>query len=129
MNDKISNAITKIRNAANAGKETTVVPFSSVLMDAISVMQSKGFVESFMKKGKKVAKSIEIKLSYEGDKPKITGMKRVSLPSKRIYRKTAGLRPVKNGYGYSIVSTSKGVMTGEEAKKEKVGGEVLFEIW
>jgi small subunit ribosomal protein S8 len=130
MNERISNAITKLKNAARSGHEVVTIPFSSIMMNALSVMQKKGHVESFTKKGKKVVKFIEVRLAHnEKGQALFSDIKLISKSSKRVYRKAVALKKVKNGYGYSIVSTSSGVMTGDEAKASGVGGEVLFEIW
>jgi small subunit ribosomal protein S8 len=80
-------------------------------------------------KGKKAAKYIEVEVAYENGKSKITGVKRLSTFSKRMYQGAHELRPVKNGQGLLVLSTPKGVLSGKEARKENVGGEALFQIW
>ncbi len=127
MTDPISDMIIRIKNAGESRKETLVFPYSKLKMEICSVLEKKGFIKSASKKGKKT-KMIEVVL-VEGREPHIRGVKRVSKPSRRIYKKYSELRPVKNGYGALVLSTPKGIMTNLEAKKDRLGGEALFEIW
>ncbi len=129
MTDPISDMIIRIQNASIARKDTVLVPFSKLKWEISSVLEKEGYISSVAKKGKKIAKFIELGLLYEGHTPRVQGVKRVSKPSRRIYQKSTEIRPVKNGFGSSIVSTPKGILTGKHARKEKVGGEVLFQIW
>ena len=82
-----------------------------------------------MKKGKKIQKSLEIGFIYNGNKARITDVKRISKPSKRIYKGHSEIFTVKQGFGSTFVSTPKGILSDDEARKEKVGGEILFQIW
>ncbi len=127
--DSISNLITKIRNATKAEKESVSFPYSKFHMAIAEALVKEGYIESVSKKGKRVPKFIEIKLNKEEEKRIIQGIKRVSTQSQRIYRGVSKIRSVRSGMGRLILSTSKGIMTDREAKKEKVGGEALFEIW
>ena len=127
--DHISNYISNLKNAANAGKETIVLPYSKLKNAVTDLLEREGFVKNLTKKGKKGPKTIEVKIVYEGGKAKVRGAERVSRPSKRIYAGFSDIPSVKQGHGISVVSTSKGIMTDKEARKEKVGGEVLFKIW
>lgn len=88
-----------------------------------------GYVSAVEVKGKKVAKTIDISLVYLGDEPRVHGADRISKPSRRIYQKAKDIRPYKGGFGSYILSTPKGVLSDVDAKKLKVGGEVLFRIW
>jgi small subunit ribosomal protein S8 len=81
------------------------------------------------KKVKRLQKTLEIGIAFDGKQARIAGVARMSKPSRRMYIKAAEIRPIKNGYGLTVVSTPKGLMTGDEAKKAQVGGEVLFNIW
>lgn len=128
MTDYISNIIVKIRNANQKNKATVTFPFSSLGMAVAEVLNKSGYIGLFSRKGKK-ARSIEATLLYENNLPKITGVKRLSKQSKRVYIGFKNINPVMNSYGKVIISTPKGVMTGESARKAKVGGELLFEIW
>lgn len=127
--DTIANFITKLKNAGNAGGETVSVPFSKLKLAICEVLKKEGFIKDFEEKSEKGKPVIAVTLFSENRIPKIQGVKRISKPSKRVYRKAAEIRAVKNGYGALILSTSNGVMTGRDAKKSKLGGEALFTIW
>jgi small subunit ribosomal protein S8 len=127
--DAIADLIITIKNASNARKETAVVPHSNVKEAIVEVLVKEGFVKSVAKKGKKVQKTLEIGLAYDENGPRIKDVERVSHLSKRVYSSSDKITPVKQGHGVMIVSTSKGIMTDTQARKEKVGGELLFKIW
>lgn len=130
MTDPIAAMINQIHNAGQVRKETVVLPYSKLKIAILDVLAKAGFIKGATKKGKKVIKYIEVTLAYEADgSPKIRGVKRVSKSSKRIYIKAADIRPIKNGYGIMVISTPKGVMSDETARKEKVGGEALCTLW
>jgi small subunit ribosomal protein S8 len=127
--DPISDMIVQIRNASDAKKESVVLPYSKLKLAILDTLLKEGFVKSFGKKGKKVAKFIEVVLVYEGDEPKIHGVQRISKSSRRVYQKAKDIRGVKNGFGILVLSTPKGIMSDKMARMEKVGGEALFKIW
>ena len=127
--DTISNFIIKLKNAGNAGLETVSVPHSKLKLSITEVLKKEGYVKDFSEKTEKGKSVISITLFSENRVPKIKGVKRLSKPSKRIYKKASEIRGVKSGYGALILSTSSGVMTGRDAKKAKLGGEALFNIW
>ncbi len=130
VSDKVSNLIIKIKNAGKASQQTITFPYSKFVESILVVLEKEGYVKSFSKKGKKIGKSFDIEIAYEEDgSPKVSDAKRVSKLSHRIYRGSDSMRSVKSGYGIQIVSTPKGVLSSVEARKEKVGGEVLFELW
>jgi small subunit ribosomal protein S8 len=129
MNDPIADMIVRIKNAGDAQKDSLVVPYSKMKFAIANLLQKEGYLKSVSKKGKKVTKFIELGLVYENGAPKVKGIQRVSKFSKRIYRGVSDIHPVKQGYGILVLTTSKGVLTYNEAKKENVGGEVLFKIW
>lgn len=129
MKDPIADFITQIKNAGNAGKSSVILPFSTMKMAIADVLVKEGFLKSAEKKGKKIAKFIEMELVYEGNKPFVQGVQRISKFSRRAYQGAKDMKPVRQGYGLLIVSTPKGIMTGKDAKKENVGGELLFSIW
>ena len=129
MNDPISDMIISIKNAGNAGKEFAVVPFSNMKESIASVLFKQGYIASYAKKGKKTIKTLDIGIAYEGKSPRVADVARMSKPSRRFYMKAAEMKPVKNGYGLMVVSTPKGIMTGDEARRAQVGGEALFKIW
>ena len=127
--DTISNFIIKIKNAGNAGLETVSTSDSKLKRSIAEVLKKEGFIKDFQEKMEKEKRVITITLFSDNRVPKIKGVKRISKLSKRIYRKAEEIRTVKNGYGALILSTSSGVMTGREARKAKLGGEALFQIW
>ena len=128
--DPISNLLTSIRNAGSARIEKVVVPHSRLKKAALDVMAKAGFVKSVSEKGSIPTRTIEVELAYEADgTPKVLGAKRVSKFSRRWYVSVKEIKPVKRGLGVAVLSTPKGVMSGEDAIKNNVGGEVLFEIW
>ncbi len=130
MKDSIADMITRILNASVSKKESVVFTYSKLKLAILDVLLKEGFVKSFAKKGKKVIKYIEVVLIYDEDgRPKISGVKRISKTSKRIYQKSKDLKPIKNGYGIAVISTPKGVMSDKTARAEHLGGEVLFKIW
>lgn len=131
VTDPISNLIVAIKNGSDARKIKISIPYS-VLKESIVVSLVKaGFVKSYEKNGKGVTKTLNIELAYTGvgGGAAVNGVSRVSKPSRRMYHGVADIRPFKNGYGRIVYSTPKGVLLDEEAKKLKVGGEVLFKIW
>ncbi len=127
--DTISNFIIKLKNAGDAGLESVSVPFSKLKLSICEVLKKEGFIKDFAEKSEKGRQVIVIGLFSENRIPRIKGVKRISKPSKRVYRKAGEVRTVKNGYGALILSTSAGVMTGRQAKAQKLGGEALFSIW
>jgi small subunit ribosomal protein S8 len=127
--DQISEMLTAIRNAQAVLKTTVVVPFSNFKQELAKLMEKEGFIEKSEKKGKKAKKTLEIGLLYKDGVSVISGLKRISKPGQRIYVDYSSLKPVKAGYGLSIISTSKGLLTNKEARKQRVGGELICEIW
>ncbi len=121
--------LTRIKNTIMARKRRLKVPFSQFDYSITEALVKKGYLESAEKKGRSVKKIIDIVIKYDGDKPKINDIKFVSRPSHRVYRGYRQIRSVKQGYGDVFVTTPRGVMIGPEARKVRMGGEVLFEIW
>ncbi|KKT28437.1 MAG: 30S ribosomal protein S8 [Candidatus Yanofskybacteria bacterium GW2011_GWA1_44_21] len=122
----------QIKNAQLSKKEQVSIPFSKMKMSIADILKSSGFVADVEKKSKKMKNSehdyIYITLKY-GDGTILNNVKIVSKPSRRMYMKASEIRPVRSGYGLAILSTSRGIMTSENAKKEKLGGEILCEVW
>ncbi len=130
VKDNISDFLAKLKNAAYAGKLSVVFPYSKMIVSVAEVLQKEGYISAIERKGKKMSKLLEVTLSYsEDEKPKINGIARISKPSRRVYGKSHQLFPVLGGLGRIILSTSKGVMTGGSARKQHLGGELLFKIW
>jgi len=129
MTDPISDMLTRIRNAQAVSKETVVVPFSKMKFSLAQVLEKKNLIKKVSTQGKKIKKVIEISLSYRDGEPIASNLKRVSKQGRRVYIKCDEIKPVRQGYGLMIISTSQGLMTGEEARKNKLGGEIICEIW
>ncbi len=127
--DPIADLIVQIKNASLARKDSVSVPYSGLKEAIAHVLMKEGYVSSVEKKGKKVAKTLEIGLVYFDGQPRVNGIERVSKSSRRIYQKARDIRVFKSGYGKVIYSTPKGIMADHEARTNKVGGEVLFKIW
>lgn len=129
MNDKIADMMIRIKNAGKAKLPSTVVPYSQLKLDIAQVLMKEGFIASIAKKGKKAKKYLEIGLAYNAGEPKVHDAQRVSKVSRRVYYGYRDIRKVRSGYGLLVLSTPKGIMSGETARKEHVGGEPLFKVW
>lgn len=130
MTDPVTDMLNRIRNAQAVLEETVDIPLSNLKYEVAKILEKGGFVAGVEKKGKKTKKVIEITLKYNEKVPAISGLKRISKPGQRIYKRAKELKPVKGGYGIAIISTSKGgLMTDKEARKQELGGEVICEIW
>ncbi len=130
VKDNVSDFIVNLKNAGKAKKLSVVFPYSKMVVSIAEVLRKEGYLTSIERKGRKMQKFIEVALAYdEGKNPKITGVDRLSKPSRRVYGKAKTFYPVFNGLGRLIVSTSKGIMTGSMARKQGLGGELLFKIW
>lgn len=105
------------------------MPHSTFAEKVAEALARKGYVKPPLKKGKTVKKTLEIGIIYTGKNPRITDVKRLSKPSKRLYKGYNEIHQVKQGYGSTFVSTPKGILSDDEVRKEKVGGEILFQIW
>jgi len=127
--------LTQLKNAQSRGHSEVVLPFSNMKFQIANVLKSKNFIGEVEKKktiGKNKSSEINVltlNLKYENGEGKITGTKMISKPSRRMYARKGDMKPVKNGYGIAVVSTSRGIMSDEEARRAGVGGEVLFEMW
>lgn len=128
--DSIGNMLTIIRNGQAVKKETVIIPYSRLKMNIARILEREKFIKKLAIKNRKEKKFIEITLSYDKNSiPAITNLKRVSKPSQRIYIPVKKIHSVQFGKGIWILSTPKGILTNKEAKKEKVGGELICEIW
>lgn len=130
LTDPLSNMLTNILNASRAKKETVDIPASRMVQEILTIFKNDGYIENYrlMKDNKQGI--LKVYLRYEQNKkPVIGGAKRISKSGLRVYTKQQEIPRVLNGLGTAIVSTSKGVMSGKEARKQKVGGEVLCYIW
>ena len=129
-NDPIADMLTRIRNANQMRYKEVEVPASKIKIEIARILKEQGFISDYKIKKNDVQSIIVLFLKY-GDKKErvITGLKRISKPGLRVYAKACELPRVLNGLGIAIVSTSKGVMTDKEARKESLGGEVMAYIW
>ena len=127
--DTISNMIIQIKNAGSAGHDHVSVPYSKLKYSIAEVLKKEKFIKDVAIESQKSRKMLAIDLFMENRVPKIKGVKRISKPSRRIYKKSSDIRSVKNGYGALILSTSQGIMSGREARRASLGGEALFQIW
>ena len=128
VTDKIGDLIIRIKNANLKGKEMVTLYTSNLKYAVAEALLRAGFVKSVAKS--KNGKMLEIELAYKADKtPRIENVQRISKPSRRIYKNVDEIKPFKNGFGATILSTPKGILSGKEAFKAKVGGEVMFRIW
>ena len=128
MENSIIDLIIRIKNGYMAKKETIESPCSKYKVAVLNKLVSLKFIKGYEVKGE-IKKSMTIDLAYEEDKPAISDVKIYSKPGMRLYISYKNLKPVLSGFGYSILSTSKGSMTDREAKKAKLGGELLFSFW
>lgn len=121
---------TRLRNAYLVGKSDVSMRHTNFLESIARVLKEEKYIKDLeVKKQASGRQDLVLSLSYVGDKPAVTHIKRISKPGVRMYTKTTGIRPVLSGMGIAVLSTSKGVMTDRAAKKAKLGGEVLFELW
>jgi small subunit ribosomal protein S8 len=128
MIDPISDLLTRLRNAGRAFLPEVVLPHSRMKEDIAQLLKREGYVAEVVVEGKPL-KKIKIKLKYNGRKPVIEGSRRVSSPGLRRYVGAADVPRVRGGMGTSILSTPEGVLTGSQARKKNVGGELLCEVW
>lgn len=129
MTDPISDFLTRIRNALMMKHETVTSPSSKMRVQIAELLKTEGYISDYGIDGE-MKKTINVQLKYDEDEsPIIEGLKRVSRPGLRVYRRAGDLPEVRGGLGMAVVSTSKGIMTDAQARTSKVGGEVLCYIW
>ena len=130
VTDPIADLLTRIRNANQMRYNEVVVPSSKMKLEIIEILKNEGYIASYKIDKNEVQDNVIITLKYGKNKERvISGLKRISKPGLRVYAKAEEVPTVLNGLGIAIVSTSKGVMTGKEARKQNLGGEVLAYIW
>lgn len=128
--DPVSDMLTRIRNATAVKKETVSFPYSKFKMALAMVLEKEGYGAKVEHRGKKAKKIIDMEIIYEADSsPKISGIKRISKPSVRIYKTAKELGTYSKNRGIMIVSTSKGLFTSKEAKEKNLGGELVCRVW
>jgi small subunit ribosomal protein S8 len=130
MTDPIADMLTRLRNGVAAGHTSVVMPASRIKTDIARVLREEGYIRGFDVQEDKGKRTLRIQLRYAGKKqPMLMGLKRISRPGLRVYTKRADIPRVYGGVGTSILSTPRGVMTGEQARRLGVGGEVLCHVW
>ncbi len=132
ISDPIADMLTRIRNAIMAGQATVAVPYSKVKAEVARILQEEGYISGFSV-SEETKRNIVIELKYFGRRrvrrPVITGIKRISTPGRRVYVGKSDIPWVLSGMGIAIMSTPKGMMTGAQARRTGVGGEVLAYVW
>ena len=130
MTDPISDMLTRIRTAAAVKKTEVVLPYSKLKMNLGKLLEKSGWIESVQEASEGNMKVLKLKLKYDDQGLSvISGINRLSKPGQRIYAKVTKIPRVALGNGATIVSTSRGLMTSDQARKEKLGGELICEIW
>ncbi len=133
ISDPIADMLTRVRNALLAGKTTVDIPTSKLKLEIARILKEEGYIEDYVVGEQTPFTYITITLKYYGArrerKPVITNIQRVSKPGRRVYRGRTDLPRVMSGVGIAIVTTPKGVMTAQQARRERVGGEVLCYVW
>lgn len=126
MTDPIADMLNRIKNSQAVSQPQAAIPFSKLNYRIAEILEKEGFIERVERKSKRAKRFFEIYLKYPAT---ISGLKRISKPGQRIYLRAKELKSVRGGYGIAIISTSKGLMTDKEARKQRLGGEVICEIW
>ena len=130
MTDPIADMLTRIRNATRAGKATVSMPSSQMKERIAKILAAEGFIDGFEVEPADPGRTLTLKLRY-GDRrtPAIQGIKRISKPGHRVYRGASELPRVQGGIGMAVVSTSQGLMPDREARRRRLGGEIICEVW
>lgn len=129
MTDPISDFLTRIRNAASAGQQEVFVPFSKMKSELSRILQEEGYLWNYEVDTTGAHPRLKLKLKYQGKTPVVRSLTRISKPGLRKYVSCDEIPRVLGGLGISILSTSRGIMTGARARKAKVGGELLAQVW
>ena len=129
MTDPIADMLARIKNALLAKHKQVIMPHSKVKEAIAKILVENNYVESFEVVEKKPQSDLVVNLGYKGKLSKISGVQRVSKPGRRLYSTVDKVPATLNGYGITIVSTSKGLLTDKEARQQNVGGELLCQIW
>ena len=130
MSDPISDFLTRIRNGLQADHDDVEMPASTFKAELARILREQGYIEDFEVEPARVGRTLRVRLKYtENRKPVIQGLERVSKPGRRTYVQSDGIPKVQGGMGTTIVSTSRGVMTGHDARRSGVGGELVARVW
>lgn len=128
--DPISDLLNRLRNAMRAGHERVDVPASRLKENLLKVLAAEGYLASYRRVEEKGRGVLRIALKYDGEgEPIVAGLERVSRPGRRVYARAGDIPEVLGGLGTSILSTSRGIVTGRQAREERLGGEVLCNVW
>ena len=127
VTDPIADFLVRLQNASRVGHATVRAPYSMMKEAVAKILEKEGYLAGVGKHKKD--EPLEVSLAYTNKRPAISGFKRISKPSRRMYVGVRELHPVKRGFGLLVLSTPAGVMSGKEAKQKRLGGEALFEIW
>ena len=123
--DPIADMLTRVRNGHMALHKTVQIPLSKAKHSIIEILAAEGFIKQYTIEDNKIV----VDLKYAGTKPVVKGMKKISKPGRKVYVPVSDIPAVRNGLGICILSTSRGVLEGKEARKQNVGGELICEIW
>lgn len=130
ISDPIADMLTIIRNGGKAGLAKVDIPGSKIKLEMVRVLKEQGYIKDYKFLDDNMQGVLRVYLKYVSEsKPTIFGIERVSKPSCRVYRKAKEIKPILNGLGISVVSTSKGIMSDKQAKEANVGGEILCNVW
>ncbi len=130
VNDPISDLLTRLRNAMRAGHDRVDVPASRLKEDLLKVLTGEGYIAGFRRVEEKDRPVLRVQLKYDREgEPVVVGLERVSRPGRRVYAQAQAIPEVLGGLGMSIVSTSKGIVTGRQARESRLGGEILCNVW
>ncbi len=128
--DPISDFLTRIRNASSAGKDECVSPHSRMKAEIARILKEEGFIAGFSDaKDERGHKTLVVQLKYVSGEPSINGLERVSRPGLRLYSKSSDIPRVLNGLGVCILTTPKGIMKDRDARRQKIGGEMVCNVW
>ncbi|MEA2714999.1 MAG: small subunit ribosomal protein [Candidatus Parcubacteria bacterium] len=129
VTDPVSDLIVRLQNGSRAGRPSVVITYSKFADNIAHALKKAGYVSTVEKKGKPYVKELVLGVVSIGGEARIHGVERISKPSRRIYQRAGDIRMYRSGFGNTFLSTPKGVLVDQDAKKFKVGGEVLFKIW
>ena len=128
--DPIADLLTRVRNGAQSRLATVEVPHSKIKVEVLKILEAEGYIKGWEVTTETKFPTIRVQMRYDAKrKPVIQKIRRVSKPGLRVYKPSAELKPIRSGLATQIISTSSGVMTDREARKRKIGGEILCEVW
>ena len=129
MTDPLADFLTRIRNGYRAQRKVVVAPYSRIKEEIGKILVKQGYLKKMEVEGKRPTKVLLLTLRYKGKEPILRGIERISKPGLRIYTKAGKIPSVRWGPGVVILSTSQGLMTDKEARKKKIGGEIICQVW